>query len=65
MYIYINGEGNGNPFQYSHLEKSHGQRSLEGYSPWGPKGQAQLSKQYICVCVYIYIHCDLLVSGNI
>ena len=28
------GEGNGNPLQYSHLEKCHGQRSLAGYSPW-------------------------------
>ena len=27
-------EGNGNPLQYS-CEKSHGQRSLAGYSPWG------------------------------
>jgi len=27
--------GNGNPFQYSCLKKSHGQRNLEGYSPWG------------------------------
>ena len=26
-------EGHGNPLQYSCLEKSHGQRSLEGYSP--------------------------------
>ena len=25
--------GHGNPLQYSCLEKSHGQRSLEGYSP--------------------------------
>ena len=31
------GEGNGNPLQYSCLEKSHGQRSLEGYSPWDGK----------------------------
>ena len=30
-------EGNGNPLQYSCLEKSHGQRSPAGYSPWGPK----------------------------
>ena len=29
------GEGNGNPLQYSCLEKSYGQRSLAGYSPWG------------------------------
>ena len=31
------GEGNGNPLQYSCLEKSHGQRCLEGYSPWDHK----------------------------
>ena len=31
------GEGNGNPLQYSCLEKSHGQRSLVGCSPWGHK----------------------------
>ena len=29
------GEGNDNPFQYSCLGKSHGQRSPVGYSPWG------------------------------
>ena len=31
------GEGNGEPLQYSCLEKFHGQRSLAGYSPWGYK----------------------------
>ena len=31
------GIGNGNPSQYSCLEKSHGQRSLAGYIPWGFK----------------------------
>ena len=31
------GEGHGNPLQYSCLENPHGQRSLEGYSPWGHK----------------------------
>ena len=31
------GEGNGNPFQNSCLGKSHGQRSLEGYSSWSCK----------------------------
>ena len=31
------GGRNGNLLQYSCLEKSHGQRSLEGYSPWGLK----------------------------
>ena len=29
--------GNGNSPQYSLLEKSHGQRRLVGYSPWGHK----------------------------
>ena len=33
------GEGNGNSFQYSCLEKSHGQESLVGYRPWGCKDQ--------------------------
>ena len=28
-------EGDGTPLQYSCLEKSHGQRSLVGCSPWG------------------------------
>ena len=31
------GEGNGNPLQYSCLEKSHKQRNLAGYSPEGGK----------------------------
>ena len=31
------GEGNGNLLQDSWLEKSHGERSLAGYSPWGHK----------------------------
>ena len=31
------GRGCGNPLQYSCLENTHGQRSLAGYSPWGPK----------------------------
>ena len=30
-------EGQGNLLQYSCLENPHGQRSLEGYSPWGCK----------------------------
>ena len=40
------GEGNGNPFQYSCLEKSHGQRSLVGYSPWGYK-EMDMTEQLI------------------
>ena len=29
------GAGNGNPLQYSCLEKIHRQKSPAGYSPWG------------------------------
>ena len=29
--------GHGNPLQQSCLEHPHGQRSLEGYSPWNHK----------------------------
>ena len=29
--------GRANPLQYSCLENPHGQRCLEGYSPWGRK----------------------------
>ena len=31
------GGGNDNPLQYSFPGKSHRQRSLMGYSPWGRK----------------------------
>ena len=31
------GRGHGNPLQHSCLENSHGQKSLEGCSPWGCK----------------------------
>ena len=39
----------------------HGQRSLEGYSPWSCKrvGHDLVTKQqhiYICVCIYIYMY---------
>ena len=31
------GGGHGNLFQYSFLQNPHGQKCLEGYSPWGRK----------------------------
>ena len=39
----IPGGGNGNPLQCSCLKKSHGQRSLVGYRPWGHKQSDRLS----------------------
>ena len=37
------GDGSGNTIQYFLPGKSHGQRSLAGYSPWGYKSQTQRS----------------------
>ena len=37
------GGGNGNPLQYSCMEKSHGWRSLVGCSPWGREESDRLS----------------------
>ena len=56
------GEGNGNPLQYSCL--GNGQRSLVGYSPWGPKeldtkehactgSLDSLTYTYLCVCHHV------------
>ena len=47
------GGGHGNPLQCSCLENPHGQRSLEGYSPWGCKQldtTERLSAQCLPVC---------------
>ena len=42
------GVGNGNPLQYFLPGKFHGQRSLAGYRPWGPKelNMTEPSTQY-------------------
>ena len=37
--------------QYSHLKKSHGQRSLEGYSPQG-REESDMT-QHACVSVHM------------
>ena len=59
------GEGNGDSLTYSCLEKSHGQRSLAGHSPWGHKSSTLLSDSacarvhkhrlyfMLCVCVCV------------
>ena len=38
------GGGHGNPLQCSCLEKSHGQRSLVGYSPWGCRDMTEVTE---------------------
>ena len=60
------GEGNGNLLQHSCLGKSHGRRSLAGYSPWGHKRVrcCLVTKQeqniypyiYMYICIYIYAY---------
>ena len=43
------GEGNGSPLQCSCLENLHGQRSLEGCSPWGRRvGHDWATKHMYC-----------------
>ena len=66
-------EGNGNPLQYSCLENSilpvkfHGQRSLEGYSPWGRKESNTTEHTHtvflntlvkICSLLLFFFECD-------
>ena len=41
------GEGNGNPLHYSSQEKSHGQRSLAGYSPWSHQELDRTAQQVL------------------
>ena len=56
------GEGHGNPLQCSCLENPHGQRSLEGCSPWGRKESdttEQLSNNNNC---WVQISARLLIS---
>ena len=50
------GEGNGTPLQYSCLEKSHGWRSLVGYSPWGRWGSDMTER--------LHFHFSLLCIGE-
>ena len=42
------GERNNNPLHYSCLENPGGQRSLEGYSPWGCKELDMTG--HVCTC---------------
>ena len=74
------GGGHDNPLQCSFLENPHGQRSLEGYSPWSHKesdtteatwhacGQTVMkgiiSKNDINMCVCVYNRFTLLYSSN-
>ena len=47
------GGGNGNPLQYSCLKKSHGQRSLAGYSP---KELDMTEHTCVCMCVCVCVY---------
>ena len=49
--IKLYGEGNGNPLQYSCLEKTQGRRSLIGYSPWGHK-ESDMTEQLHFLSLY-------------
>ena len=50
------GGGHDNPLQYSCLENPRGQRSLEGYSPWGHKESGTAEATYHApdsYCLYV------------
>ena len=47
------GGGHGSPLQYSCLENAHGQRSLEGYCPWGCKESDRAER--LSTAQYIYV----------
>ena len=51
------GGGHGNPLQHSCLENLHGQRSLEGYSPWGRR---EWDRTEGLSSVYAYIRASLV-----
>ena len=44
-------EGTANPLLYSCLENPHGQRSLEGYNPWGHKESDMTEELNIYTCL--------------
>ena len=50
------GEGNGNPFWVLLPGKSHGQRRLEGYSPWGCKELDVTEQLHFHFHIYIYVY---------
>ena len=53
------GGGYGNPLQSSRLKNPHGQRSLEGYSPYGCK-ESDMTSELAC----IYAIKNVTVSGG-
>ena len=60
------GEGNGNPsqLQYSCLKKSHGWRSLVGYSPWGHKDSDMTERLLFLSIIYIIIYYNYIYHYN-
>ena len=48
------GGRHGNPLQYSWLENSHGQRSLEGYHPWGCKESDTTERLSTAAALFFY-----------
>ena len=59
------GEGNGNPLQYSCLEKSHGWRSPVGYSPWGCKELDMTEKFHFHFLSAMKLEDDYFLAGKL
>jgi len=68
VFVYI-GEGYGHPHQCSCLDNPHGQRSVVGYSPWGPKelDMTELLSTYVymCVCVSVCVYSCSVMSDTL
>ena len=56
------GEGNGNVLWYFLPGESHGQTSLVGYSPWGPKESGALSTCTLQGKLWKFLAATLLTS---
>ena len=49
------GEGNGNPLQLLLPGRSHGWRSLVGYSPWGRKESDMTERLHFLSLFFLYL----------
>ena len=59
------GERNGNPLQYSCLEKSHGQRRLVDYSPWDRKESDTIERLHFTSLQTSYCFSKLSLKENL
>ena len=57
------GVGDGNPLQYSCMEKSHGQSNVVGYSPWGCK-ESEVTEHSTASWVDVFWFMKIMIYNN-